>query len=330
MKIAAIVQARMGSSRFPGKVLKQILNKPLIELLLTRLSQSSKLDEIVVATSEDPQNDKLQSIIESLGYQCIRGSEKDVLNRFYKTAKKIHADVIVRITGDCPLVDPGLVDKCIQCYKDSNVDYFSNTNPPTYPDGLDIEVFSFSSIECANKEAVSKFDREHVTPFIINSDRFLKSSLQHKEDLSNKRWTVDEQEDFDVVANVFKYFSPNIHFDWHQVLELQVKKPELFLENQHIKNNEGATMGLGQKLYKRAKKIIPGGNMLLSKRPEMFLPEKWPSYYSKSKGCKVWDLDGNEFIDMSIMGIGTNTLGYGHPEVDEVVKKLLKMEICQH
>jgi len=324
MKTVAIVQARMDSSRLPGKVLKHILNKPMIELLLNRLSKSCKLDEIVVATSEHPQNDKLQSIIECLGYRCTRGSEKDVLNRFYEAAKIINADVIVRITGDCPLVDPVLVDKCIQSYKNSKVDYFSNTNPPSYPDGLDIEVMSFASIECANKEAVSKFDREHVTPYILNSDSFLKSSLQHNKDLSNLRWTVDEQEDFVVVTNVFKHFSPNIHFNWHQVLDLEVKKPELFLENKHIKNNEGATMGTGQKLYKRAKKIIPGGNMLLSKRPEMFLPEKWPSYYSKSKGCKIWDLDGNEFIDMSIMGIGTNTLGYGHPEVDDAVMKTIK------
>ena len=324
MKIVAIVQARMGSSRLPGKVLKPIVNKPMIELLLTRLSQSKELDEIVVATSEDPQNDELQSIVEFLGYRCTRGSEKDVLRRFYDAAKTTGADVIVRITGDCPLVDPSLVDRCIQCYKDLEVDYFSNANPPSYPDGMDIEVTSFASIERANNEAVLMYDREHVTPYILNTDSFLKSSIQHNENLSNLRWTVDEQEDFIVVTKVFEHFSPNIHFNWNQVLELQKQRPELFLANQHIKNNEGATMGTGQKLYKRAKKIIPGGNMLLSKRPEMFLPGKWPSYFSKSKGCKVWDLDGKEFIDMSIMGIGTNTLGYGHPEVDEVVMKTVK------
>jgi len=324
MKIVAIVQARMGSSRLPGKVLKPIVNKPMIELLLTRLSQSRELDEIVVATSEHPQNDELQSIVEFLGYRCTRGSEKDVLNRFYEAAKTTGADVIVRITGDCPLVDPSLVDRCIQCYKDLEVDYFSNVNPSSYPDGMDIEVTSFASIERANNEAVLVYDREHVTPYILNSDSFLKSSIQHSENLSNLRWTVDEQEDLTVVTKVFEHFSPNIFFNWHQVLELQKKKPELFLENKHIKNNEGATMCTGQKLYKRAKKIIPGGNMLFSKRPEMFLPGKWPSYFSKSKGCKVWDLDGKEFIDMSIMGIGTNTLGYGHPEVDEVVMKTVK------
>jgi len=324
MKIVALVQARMGSTRLPGKVLKSIVNKPMIELLLTRLSQSSELDEIVVAASEEVQNDKLQSVVESLGYQCTRGSEKDVLNRFYESAKLLKADVIVRITGDCPLVDSGLVDKCIQGHKNSKVDYFSNIDPATYPDGLDVEVMSFASIERANNETDSDFDREHVTPYIRNSDSFSKASMSHIEDLSSQRWSVDEPEDLVVVTNIFEHFSPDILFNWKQVLELIKFQPTLFSENQQIKNNEGATMGTGQKLYKRAKRVIPGGNMLLSKRPEMFLPEKWPSYFSKSKGCRVWDLDGKEYIDMSIMGIGTNILGYGHPEVDEAVMKTVK------
>jgi glutamate-1-semialdehyde aminotransferase/spore coat polysaccharide biosynthesis protein SpsF (cytidylyltransferase family) len=324
MKIVAIVQARIGSTRLPGKVLKYIVNKPLIELLLSRLSKSNELDEIVVATSDHPQDDKLQSIVEALGYKCTRGSEKDVLHRYYECAKSINADVIVRITGDCPLTDPVLVDECIQGYKNTQVDYFSNINPSTYPDGLDIEVMSFQSIERAINETKSVFDKEHVTPYIRNSDSFTKSSMKFTKDLSNRRWTVDEPEDLNVINNIFKYFSPDIYFSWFQVLELQKQKPELFSGNQQIINNEGARIITGQKLYKRAKKVIPGGNMLLSKRPEMFLPDKWPSYFSKSKGCKVWDLDGKEFTDMSIMGIGTNTLGYGHPEVDEAVMKTVK------
>ena len=324
MRVVALVQARMGSTRLPGKVLKSIVGKPMIELLLTRLSQSTELDEIVLATSEEKQNDQLQSVVESLGYRCIRGSEKDVLNRFYKSAKCVGADVIVRITGDCPLVDAALVDQFIQGYRGANVDYFSNVSPATYPDGLDVEVMSFESIERAKNETDSEFDREHVTPYIRNSDSFSKSSMRYIEDLSNQRWSVDEPEDLTVVTNVFRHFSPDILFDWMQVLELKKIQPALFAENKLIKNNEGAAMSTGQKLYKRAKRVIPGGNMLLSKRPEMFLPEKWPAYFSKSKGCKVWDLDGNEYIDMSIMGIGTNVLGYGHPEVDEAVMKTVR------
>ena len=324
MTVVALVQARTGSVRLPQKVLKPILNKPMIELLLSRLSRSTELDEIVVATSKEKRDDKLESTVESLGFKCTRGSEKDVLDRFYKSAKFLEADVIVRITGDCPLVDSYLVDECIREYKKQEVDYFSNIDPVTFPDGLDIEVMSFQSLERANLEAETDFDREHVTPYIRNSDSFSKSSIQHEEDLSGQRWSVDEPEDLIVVSKIFEYFSPDIFFGWKKVIELLEIRPEIFEENKIIKNNEGANMGTGQKLYKRAKRIIPGGNMLLSKRPEMFLPEQWPSYFSKAKGCKVWDLDGNEFIDMSIMGIGTNILGYGHLEVDEAVHKIIE------
>ena len=324
MKVIALVQARMGSVRLPQKVLKKISDKTIIELLLMRLSKSNELDEIIVATSENSENDMLVKHVESLGFKCTQGSEKDVLNRFYESAKSLDADIIVRITGDCPLVDPDIVDKCVKRFKTLNVDYFSNISPASYPDGLDTEVFSFNTLEQANNNAISAYDREHVTTFIRNSDLFSKDVLQNEIDYSNLRWSVDELEDLEVVTKVFNHFAPDIFFGWEDVLELATLKPDIFIDNQTIKNNEGATMGSGQKLYKRAKKIIPGGNMLLSKRPEMFLPDQWPSYFSKAKGCKVWDLDGNEFIDMSLMGVGTNILGYGHPEIDETVQRIVK------
>ena len=323
MKIIALVQARMSSTRLPGKVLKPILKIPLIEILLSRLSKSNELDEIIVATSENHQDDELQSFVEALGYRCTRGSEKNVLNRFFKAAKLVKADVIVRITADCPVVDAELVDECIKKYKDSKVDYVSNTTPPTYPDGLDVEVFSFASIERANNETNLDYDKEHVTPYIRNNDTFSKSSIQCANDLSDVRLTVDEIEDLEVINDVYEHFSPDIYFNLRQIMELKENIPEIFQKNQKFKRNEGAVMGTGQKLYKRAKRVIPGGTMLLSKRPEMFLAEKWPSYFSKAKGCRVWDLDNKEYIDMSIMGIGTNTLGYGHPEVDEAVRQTI-------
>ena len=324
MKIVALVQARMGSTRLPGKVLTPITKIPIIEILLSRLSKSNELDEIVVATSNDKNNDKLQTFVEKLGYRCTRGSEKNVLNRFYESAIFTKADVIVRITGDCPLVDPCLVDECIKEFKRADVDYLSNTLPPTYPDGLDVEVFSFKSIEKALNETSSDYDKEHVTPYIRNTPAFAKSSINHSEDLSHMRLTVDEPEDLDVIKDICEYFSPNIYFNWLKVIDLQKIQPEIFTKNQKFKRNEGSIMGTGQKLYERAKRAIPGGNMLLSKRPEMFLPNKWPSYFSAAKGCRVWDLDEKEYIDMSIMGIGTNTLGYGHPEVDDAVMSTIK------
>ena len=241
-----------------------------------------------------------------------------MLKRVYEAAKLAAADVVVRITGDCPLIDPAIVDECIHEYWSAKVDYVSNTITPTFPDGLDVEVMSFASLERANFETQSDYDR-NTLPYIKGSEDFSRGSIKFSEDLSAMRLTVDEKEDLEVISNVCEYFSPNLHFSWKEVVNLTNLHPEMFSKNQDLKRNEGAALGTGQKLYKRAKKLIPGGTMLLSKRPEMFAPNRWPAYFSKAKGCRVWDLDDREYVDMSIMGIGTNILGYGHPEVDKAV-----------
>ncbi len=324
LKVVAIIQARMGSTRLPGKVMKPIDGVPMIEILLKRLANSKRVGQIVVVTSSAVINQPLVDHVNGLGFACEQGSENDVLDRYVKAAKKYQADVVVRITGDCPLVDSVFVDECIAAFLEQGVDYLSNTDPPTYPDGLDVEVMQFSALEKAQIESADSFDHEHVTPYIRKSPHFRKGVERNFEDLSGLRWTVDDPEDFEVITNVFEHFSPNIYFSWRDVLELQQKSPQLFEANQSTKRNEGAHMATGQKLLRRAKRVIPGGNMLLSKRSEMFLPDRWPAYFRKAKGCKVWDLDGNEYTDMSIMGIGTNTLGYGHPEVDQAVLKTVK------
>jgi glutamate-1-semialdehyde 2,1-aminomutase len=321
MKVVAIVQARMGSTRLPNKVMRLINGIPMIELLLSRLSGAKELDQIVVATSLDIRNQPLVNHIEKLGYACEQGSENDVLDRYLQAAHKHHADILVRITGDCPLVDSRLVDEAIRKFRLASVDYLSNVLPPTYPDGLDVEVFSIKALERASQETINPYDQEHVTPYIRESGIFKIENLEHDQNLSALRWTVDESFDLAVIEKVFHYFHPRIDFSWSEVLDLQLKEPDMFQMNQHIIRNEGAIQGLGQKLWKRAKQVIPGGNMLLSKRAEMFLPELWPAYYSKAKGCMVWDLDGREYCDMSIMGIGTNILGYGHEEVDDAVRR---------
>jgi glutamate-1-semialdehyde 2,1-aminomutase len=324
MKTVAIVQARMGSTRLPNKVMKRVGGTPMIELLLRRLTRSTEIDEIVVATTENDRDLPLVDFVRTLGFRCIQGSESDVLDRYYQAAVQAEAEVVVRITGDCPLIDPALVDRAIQTFRLDGVDYLSNTSPPSYPDGLDTEVFTMSALERAWRETGEAFDREHVTPYLRRPGLFRHSSIRHGEDLSALRWTVDEQADFDVVNGVFSHFAPEVHFTWQQVLELQRGQPHIFTANQRIIRNEGALMGTGQKLWKRAKQVIPGGNMLLSKRAEMFLPDQWPAYFSKAKGCQVWDLDGNAYTDMSIMGIGTNILGYGHPDVDDAVLATVK------
>jgi glutamate-1-semialdehyde 2,1-aminomutase len=323
LKIVAILQARMGSTRLPNKVMKIILGKPMIQIQLDRMSMAKKVDQIVLATSEDQRNIPLISFINKLGYEHYSGSENDVLDRYYQAAKKFSADVILRITGDCPLIDGQMIDELIADFQSKKVDYLSNNHPPTFPDGLDIEIFKFSTLELTAERAISRYDREHVTPYMYKNDFFKKAIYSSSEDLSSYRWTVDEPEDFEVIQNVFEYFEPQIDFSWKDVLRLQKVCPDLFSVNKLINRNEGALMTNGQKLWKRAKKVIPGGNMLLSKRPDMFLPDFWPCYFSKSKGCVVWDLDGNEFIDMSIMGIGTNILGYSHDAVDSAVRHVI-------
>jgi glutamate-1-semialdehyde 2,1-aminomutase len=324
MKIVAIVQARMGSIRLPNKVMKPINGVPMIELLLARLARAKEVDQIIVATSVDERNLPLVEHVRKLGYVCEQGSENDVLDRYVQAAKKNQADVVVRITGDCPLVDPGLVDEAICLFKSTHVDYLCNNYDPTYPDGLDIEICTLKSLERALQETNEPFDREHVTPYLRKPGKFKTYTKHNNEDLSALRWTVDEPNDFTVIEKVFQHFYPRIDFSWLDVFHLQQQQPTLFALNQNILRNEGAAIGTGQKLWKRAKKIIPGGSMLLSKRAEMFLPDHWPAYFSKAKGCNVWDLDGNEYIDMCIMGIGTNTLGYGHAEVDAAVQQIVR------
>ncbi len=321
MKVVAIVQARMGSTRLPNKVMKPIGGVPMIELLLTRLAKAKQIDQIVLATSTDERNTPLVEQVQKLGYTCVRGSESDVLDRYLVAARQAQADVVVRITGDCPLIDPALVDQVIAQFKVQGVDYLSNIAPATYPDGLDTEVFTLQALQRAGRESQDPFDHEHVTPYLRKPGLYKTGAMQHSEDLSTLRWTVDEPADFDVVSQVFAHFAPNIHFSWTQVLGLQRSQPALFAANHNIIRNEGAAMGTGQKLWKRAKAVIPGGSMLLSKRAEMFLPEQWPAYFSKAKGCQVWDMDGKQYTDMSIMGIGTNILGYGHEEVDAAVRQ---------
>ena len=321
MKIVAIIQARMGSTRFSGKVMAPICGTPMIEYLLERVKKSDRIDKIIIATSDAPDDEPFAKHIEKLGYTVFCGSVNNVLDRYYRAAKKFDADIIVRITGDCPLIDPTIIDTVINKLLIENSDYASNVMPPTYPDGLDTEAFTFKALEQAWREATTPMEREHVTPFIKQSTTLKKVNLTHSTDESNHRWTVDEPEDLEVVSKVFENFHPCRDFDWQEVLTLSKEHPEWFIANRNLVRNEGLLLNTGQKLWKRAKKVIPGGNMLLSKRPEMFLPKQWPAYFSKTKGCNVWDLDGNKYIDISLMGVGTNTLGYGDPEVDEAIQK---------
>ena len=250
----AIVQARMGSARLPAKVMSPILGVPMIELLLRRLERARRLDRITLATSIDPRNVPLAAHVRGLGYDVYLGSEDDVLDRYYQAALASRPDTVVRITGDCPLVDPEIVDRVVDAYHAEGAEYASNTNPPTYPDGLDVEVFSFRGLAQAADQARHPFEREHVTVFLRESGCFKTVNVTSALDSSSERWTVDEPEDLEVVSAVFNHFSPRIDFGWEEVLALRQSRPELFEMNRHISRNQGAVLTPEQKIQKRAER----------------------------------------------------------------------------
>ena len=253
MKTVAIVQARMGSSRLPGKVLMPINGTPMIGLLLQRLAQSTEIDEIVVATSSEVNNDPLHDYVTELGYACFRGSELDVLSRFAMVAEATKAEVIVRITGDCPLVDAALIDDMLERFAGSNVDYLNNCDPPSFPNGLDAEIMTRDALVLAHENAVDQADREHVTPYLRWKDTVHRGQYVNKTDLSAMRWTVDELSDFEVVKGVFDYFAPKVLFSWHAICELAERQPQIFKPNAHLRRNEGMHLSENEKKARFAK-----------------------------------------------------------------------------
>lgn len=323
--VGLIVQARMGSTRLPGKVMLPIGNISLIEMLLRRVSQSQLVDKIVLATSCAEEDNVLVDLVQRLGFDVFRGHPKDVQSRYIGAAQEYGFDVIVRITGDCPLIDPGLIDECIELFFKSEADYCSNIDPPCYPDGLDVEVFSRLSLEHSAPFSTS-YAKEHVTANLRSDLGVTRLSLLTNYDGSQHRWTIDEPDDYRFLLELYKALGQNLlSMDWRAIAAFLDDNLNLSLINSMHRRNEGGGVSSGQKLWKRAKRVIAGGNMLLSKRPEMFLPDKWPSYFSRAKGYNVWDLDDIKYVDMATMSVGTNSLGYGHEEVDAAVLKVISL-----
>ena len=239
--IAAVVQARVTSTRLPGKVLKTLAGKPMIIQQLERIDHCSMLDKVILATSVDVTDDPLAKVVQAVGREVFRGSLNNVLNRYYEAARQYSPDHVVRLTGDCPLVDPRIIDQVIQAHVEQPNDYTSNTLKPSYPDGLDVEVVTFSALEKCFKLARLPSELEHVTQYIHNHvGEFRVCNVKHKSDLSNMRWTVDEPEDFEFVETIYKkLFTKNPSFDMHDVLDLLTAEPELQRINHKFKRNEG-------------------------------------------------------------------------------------------
>lgn len=240
MTVTVILQARVSSSRLPGKVLLPILGRPMLAYQIERTLLAKNIDKLIVATSTEASDNPIEALCQDLGVICYRGSLEDVLDRFYQAAKKYPANHIVRMTGDCPVIDPNVVDEVIQLHIDSHSDYTSNTNPPSYPDGLDVEVMTFEALETAWQESTLLSQREHVTPYIRQQAGFKQSNVQNKIDLSAQRWTVDEQADFDLITFIYQsLYQNNKFFDYNDIIRLLEKNRGKQQKNSHIKRNEG-------------------------------------------------------------------------------------------
>lgn len=330
--IVALIQARMGSSRFPGKVLEDLAGRPMLWHVVRRVRRASRVDRVVVATTDRPVDDPIVRFCEQERISCFRGSEPDVLDRFYRAAKANDADVVVRITADCPLIDPAVIDTVLERFQLGGCDYACNVIRYTYPDGLDTEVFSFAALEQAWREAAKPSEREHVTPY-LRTDRFRVANVESEIPVSPSqyRWTVDHPADLEFVRKVYAAFSENGEFGFREIFDLLKERPDLATIQAETITNEGYYKSLyeqakagaalkrplaqSQAWLERSKKVIPGCAQTFSKGYTQYVQGVAPIFLQRGKGCRVWDVDGNEYIDY-VQGLLPNILGYAHDEVN--------------
>lgn len=239
MNIVAIIQARMGSSRLPGKVMADIAGKPMIFHVANRVGRAKMIDLVAVATSTHNSDDVLAAYCKNEGIRCYRGSEDDVLDRFYQAAKDFNADIVVRLSSDCPLHDPDIIDLTVKTLLESKADFVSGGMETTFPDGLDAAAFPMTTLEKTWREATLKSDREHVTTYIHhNPEKFRRETIRNGEDLSHHRWTVDEPRDLEFVRQIYARLGDG-HFGMREILALLDSYPELNRINAGISRNEG-------------------------------------------------------------------------------------------
>jgi glutamate-1-semialdehyde aminotransferase/spore coat polysaccharide biosynthesis protein SpsF (cytidylyltransferase family)/predicted dehydrogenase len=337
--VVAIIQARMGSSRLPGKSLAEIENRPMLWHVIRRVKRATLVDRVVVATSTASADDAIEKMCQENGVPCHRGSENDVLDRYYHAARAEKAAQVVRITADCPLIDPELIDRVVRRFQRGDLDYASNAMVRSYPDGLDTEIFSFSALERAWHDATKASEREHVTPY-LRSEKFRTANVE-TDSMSlypHYRWTVDEVEDLEFIRAVYKAFREKESFGMKDILELIEKNPGLEKMNSDIVSNTGYYKSLFEEAHaasaprrtiekskawlERAAKVIPGSAQTFSKGSNQHVRGVAPVFLAKGKGCRVWDVDGNEYIDY-IQALLPNILGYANEQVNAAVAEQL-------
>lgn len=235
MKTVAIIQARMSSTRLPHKVMMDLGGQTVLARVIRRLSRSRMVSVFIVATTDLQVDDAIVRECQILGVSCFRGSEHDVLDRFYRAAQAVYAGSVVRITSDCPLIDAELVDDTVQIFEEQQADYASNVFPRTYPRGLDAEVFTMAALDRAWRQARAPHQREHVTPYFYEHPESFRLAFTRSEaDYSSYRWTLDTAEDLELLRSIYARFGNHDNFGWREVVTLMEREPELAELNTHV------------------------------------------------------------------------------------------------
>jgi spore coat polysaccharide biosynthesis protein SpsF len=235
MNVVAIIQARMGSTRLPGKVLMDLGGKTVLARVVDRLRRATRVKEIVVATTDSAADEAIVQECHQIEVLTFRGSEFDVLDRYHEAARVFAARAVVRITSDCPVIDPELVDETVRMFHDQRADYASNSLMPSYPRGLDTEVFTTIALERAWRESREPYQREHVTPYFYeHPELFNLISLRSRMDYSRYRWTLDTAADLTLLRKIYARFGSQNDFDWRQAVRLMEREPELAELNSHV------------------------------------------------------------------------------------------------
>lgn len=240
MKIIAIVQARTGSTRFPNKIFCDLVGFPLLHHVIERLRPSKKITEVVVATTKNVSDDSIMNWCDTNNVKCFRGSEENVLERYYKTAEYFDADIVVRVTADDPFKDYRLIDKAIKVLQSKKMDFVCNNNPTSFPEGLDVEVLTFESLKKSYESSVSKFEQEHVTQFIHrNKNEFRIHNIENDLDLSHYRWTLDTNEDYQFVLEIYnRLYEKNKNFLTEDIYQILREEPELIKINKMVQKSQ--------------------------------------------------------------------------------------------
>lgn len=346
--IIAFVQARMGSTRLKGKVLKKVNGQELLLFLVKRIRKARTISDVVVITTTGVNDDVIADFCKEHKINYYRGSEFDLLDRHYKAAKKYKADFVVKIPSDSPFSDPNIIDRVINLWKKNQdrYDYVSNYHPPTFPDGLDVEGCSLRVLQIAWREAKKDFEREHTFPFIWdNPERFRIGNVinRHGDMFLKYRWTMDYEADFAFIEAVIKQFKNNPYFTMEDVLGLLKRKPEIakinskYLGVNWYKNAQGRLKTVDRHLFKtiqdlkldkslellkRARKVIPCATQTLSKGYTQWSVGAVPLFIASAKGCEVCDVDGNTYIDYG-MALGPFILGYADEDINKAVSRQL-------